>query len=62
MRAFTAACRRFWTGLRSITGDDAWERYLEHVGRRHPGTVPLDRGAFYRAELERRSKEFNRCC
>ncbi len=62
MSAVAAACRRFWTGLRAITGDDAWERYVEHVRRRHPGAAPLDRGAFYRTELERRSRECNRCC
>ena len=62
MRTLAAAWNRFWAGLRSITGDDAYERYLEHCRDRHPGVVPLDRGTFYRAELDRRWKEVNRCC
>jgi uncharacterized short protein YbdD (DUF466 family) len=62
MRSLVSAWLWFWAGLRSITGDDAYERYLEHCRGRHPGVAPLDRGTFYRAELDRRWKEVNRCC
>jgi uncharacterized short protein YbdD (DUF466 family) len=62
MRSLAAALRRIWSGLRSVTGDDAYERYLVHRGQRHPGQPALDRGAFYRAELERRWTRPNRCC
>jgi uncharacterized short protein YbdD (DUF466 family) len=54
--------RRFWTGLRAVTGDDAYERYLAHHHLRHPESVPLDRGAFYASELDRRWKQVSRCC
>ena len=54
--------RRIWSGLRAITGDDAYERYAEHCRLRHPGGTPLDRDAFYRAELDRRWSQVNRCC
>jgi uncharacterized short protein YbdD (DUF466 family) len=54
--------RRWWAGLRSITGDDAYERYLSHRKIEHPGEAALDRSQFYRAELERRWREPNRCC
>ncbi|MGH8203686.1 MAG: CstA-like transporter-associated (seleno)protein [Burkholderiales bacterium] len=54
--------RRFWAALRAITGDDAYERYLEHRRLRHAGEAPLDRRAFYRAELERRWTQPSRCC
>jgi uncharacterized short protein YbdD (DUF466 family) len=48
--------------LRAVTGDDAYERYLAHCRAKHPGTSPLDRAAFYAAELDRRWKQVGRCC
>jgi len=57
-----AALRRLWAGLRAVTGDDAYERYLEHRCLRHPGEGALDRRAFCRAELERRWTQPSRCC
>jgi uncharacterized short protein YbdD (DUF466 family) len=56
------AWRRFWAGLRSITGDDAYDRYVEHCQLRHPDAALLDRGSFYRSELDRRWSKVNRCC
>jgi uncharacterized short protein YbdD (DUF466 family) len=57
-----AAWRRFWSGLRAVTGDDAYERYLAHCRERHPGEPALGPGAFYRAELDRRWTRPGRCC
>jgi uncharacterized short protein YbdD (DUF466 family) len=54
--------RRFWSGLRAVTGDDAYERYLTHRRVQHAGEPALDRSAFYRAELERRWTAPSRCC
>jgi uncharacterized short protein YbdD (DUF466 family) len=54
--------RTGWSALRAVTGDDAYERYLAHCRGRHPGSSPLDRGAFHAAELERRWQQINRCC
>jgi uncharacterized short protein YbdD (DUF466 family) len=62
MNALAAALRRCWEGLRALTGDDAYERYLDHCRERHPGAPPPDRGAFCAAELERRWRQVNRCC
>jgi uncharacterized short protein YbdD (DUF466 family) len=45
-----------------VTGDDAYERYLAHRRERHSGEPPLDRGTFYRRELDRRWTQPNRCC
>lgn len=56
------AWSRFWSGLRAVTGDDAYERYLAHCSDWHPHAAPLDRAAFYVAELDRRWKRVNRCC
>jgi uncharacterized short protein YbdD (DUF466 family) len=51
-----------WAGLRSLAGDDAYDRYLAHRRERHPGEATLDRRAFYLAELDRRWACINRCC
>lgn len=51
-----------WSALRAILGDDAYERYVRHVHRRHPGSQPMTPEAFQRAELERRWSQVNRCC
>ena len=53
---------RFWRWLRAVSGDDAYERYLAHHRGCHPGVVPLDRGAFFRREQERKWAKINRCC
>jgi uncharacterized short protein YbdD (DUF466 family) len=52
-----------WNAVRSISGDDAYERYLEHLKRRHPESKPLSRRSFFRSEQQRRwSGGPNRCC
>ena len=51
-----------WAVLRAITGDDAYDRYLEHHARRHAGSVPLNRRQFAAAEHDRRGQQVNRCC
>jgi len=57
-----ASLRALWRGLRAVTGDDAYERYIEHHGARHPGAPPLSRRAFYEAEQKRQWSRINRCC
>ncbi|BBL72686.1 YbdD/YjiX family protein [Methylogaea oryzae] len=53
-----------WRGLRRVSGDDAYERYLDHWRRCHAGEggEPLSRRAFFRAELERKWNGVRRCC
>ncbi|UZR27365.1 YbdD/YjiX family protein [Methylococcus mesophilus] len=52
-----------WRIIRTVTGDDAYERYLEHWREHHADEgVPLSRKAFYRAELQRRWSSVRRCC
>jgi uncharacterized short protein YbdD (DUF466 family) len=62
MTRLARAWRRCWAGLRTISGDDAYERYLSHRRMAHSGEPALDRSQFYRAELDRRWSEPNRCC
>jgi uncharacterized short protein YbdD (DUF466 family) len=58
------ALRRIWALLREVTGDDAYERYLEHWRARHAanGGGPLDRASFCREELRRKWDGVRRCC
>ncbi len=51
-----------WRGVRTATGEDAYERYLRHHAQAHPGAAPLSRRAFFQAELERKWSGINRCC
>jgi uncharacterized short protein YbdD (DUF466 family) len=46
--------RRTWKVVRTLSGDDAYERYLEHFRERHPDARPVDRSEFYVREQERR--------
>lgn len=62
MSAVGGSLARLWRGLRSVLGDDAYERYLQHCRTRHPEAEPLDRRAFYASELDRRWRQVNRCC
>lgn len=62
MSAFGTIGRRIWSGLRAVSGDDAYERYLEHHRRRHPDAAPLERAEFQVAELDRRWSRAHRCC
>ncbi len=58
------AIRHFWQGLMTLTGDDAYQRYLEHwYGEHdHSGQRPLTRREFYLAEQQRKWNKPNRCC
>ena len=61
--AALSSLARLWRALRSISGDDAYERYLAHQRREHPHDQPLDRRRFYVLEQERRfSGGPTRCC
>ena len=54
--------RSVWDRLRALLGDDAYDRYVAHRHKRHPGEAVLDRRQFYVAELDRRWAQINRCC
>jgi len=49
--------------LRGVTGDDAYDRYLEHHARAHPDRPPLSRKEFFDEQLAMKwSGGVNRCC
>lgn len=56
--------RRCWRFLKELSGEDAYERYLEHWRTEHgqAGEPPLDRKAFYEREQQRKWERPNRCC
>lgn len=58
----TEALRRLWRGIRTVTGDDAYERYLAHWRTHHGADVPLERSAFFREEQRRKWDGVRRCC
>jgi uncharacterized short protein YbdD (DUF466 family) len=62
MNALARVAMQAWTAFRAILGDDAYERYLRHVVRHHPGAAPMTRAEFQRTELDRRWSQVNRCC
>lgn len=62
-----AAVRAFVRGfpcvVRQVVGAPDYERYLEHHGRCHAGTEPLDRRAYYAEFVSRRfGPGPTRCC
>ncbi|MCG3146545.1 MAG: hypothetical protein HONDAALG_04702 [Gammaproteobacteria bacterium] len=59
---FTAAAA-LWRALRTVTGDDAYERYVAHHRLHHGGKgVPMSRAEYFRAEQRRRWDGIRRCC
>jgi hypothetical protein len=52
MKSLTESSRHIWQAIRTISGDDAYERYLLHWNKYHAneGGQPLDCKAFFKAE------------
>jgi uncharacterized short protein YbdD (DUF466 family) len=48
--------------LRGVTGDDAYERYLEHHRRTHPDLAPVPADVFFKAQLEQKWNCVSGCC
>jgi|TARA_B100001964_G_scaffold27061_2_gene27074 uncharacterized short protein YbdD (DUF466 family) len=54
-----------WRGLRRATGDDAYDRYLEHWRVEHTvgsDEEPMDIKTFYRTHQEAQWQDVRRCC
>jgi uncharacterized short protein YbdD (DUF466 family) len=59
----TELLRRCWQTLRTLSGDDAYERYLAHRREHHATeTPPLSRAEYFRAEQQRKWTGVKRCC
>lgn len=58
-----AKVRNLWRALRTATGDDAYECYLEHFRAQHAAAeTPLSRREFSARETERKWNGVRRCC
>jgi len=53
---------RAWRFAREVSGDDAYERYLYHMARSHPGQVPMTRSNYHRFRMEQKWNRISRCC
>jgi uncharacterized short protein YbdD (DUF466 family) len=54
--------RSFWHYLRQVTGDDAYERYIEHRKLAHAGEAPLTRQEFFTKRQNEKWSKVSRCC
>jgi uncharacterized short protein YbdD (DUF466 family) len=55
--------RKAWRALRRATGDDAYERYLDHFRTEHAASgAPLSRREFHAREIDRKWSGVRRCC
>lgn len=54
--------RLIWQGLRQVSGDDAYERYLAHHRLHHGDAIPQDRATWFRHEQRRKWDGVRRCC
>jgi uncharacterized short protein YbdD (DUF466 family) len=59
--AWRALCAA-WDFVRQVSGDDAYERYLEHASREHPDRPPMPRNEYYRFRTEQKWSRITRCC
>jgi len=54
--------KAFWRGVRRLSGDDAYERYLQHLAEHHPGEAPLSKQAFFKRWQDEKWNGVKRCC
>jgi uncharacterized short protein YbdD (DUF466 family) len=54
--------KKLWDFMREVTGDDAYERYLQRHHQTHPDVPPLTEQEFFASEQERKWSGINRCC
>ncbi len=58
----TSGIKRIWKVVRQLSGDDAYERYIEHHKEFHPDEEPLSREDFFKQWQENKWKGVKRCC
>ena len=62
MRRAANILRALWHGLRTATGDDAYQRYCAHQRLHHPREPLMSRRSFCAAATERKWSGVTRCC
>ncbi len=58
------ALRQFWQAIRRLSGDDAYEQYLQHFAQHHAGEgkARLSRQAFFKQWQDKKWSGVKRCC
>jgi uncharacterized short protein YbdD (DUF466 family) len=51
-----------WNLIRSLSTDDAYDKYLVHHAAAHQGEQPLSRRAFYMRQQQEKWTGVSRCC
>jgi uncharacterized short protein YbdD (DUF466 family) len=54
--------RAAWRYVREVSGDDAYERYLEHHAAHHAGEPVLTRKDYFSDRQRRKWTGVSRCC
>lgn len=54
--------RMMWRALRMLSGDDGYERYLEHHAETHANTPALSRSAWFMHQQQQKWSGIKRCC
>jgi uncharacterized short protein YbdD (DUF466 family) len=52
----------FWRMVRRLSGDDAYERYLQHHSECHQAETPLSKKAFFKKWQDEKWDGIRRCC
>lgn len=52
----------FWSVLRSLSTDDAYDKYLAHHISVHADVPPMSRRAFYMRQQQQKWTGVSRCC
>ena len=57
-------CKKIWSAIRTISGDDAYDIYLKHHQscEKHQKKEPMTRQQYYLKKLEEKWSGINRCC
>jgi uncharacterized short protein YbdD (DUF466 family) len=51
-----------WNVIRSLSTDDAYDKYLAHHAETHAGVRPLGRREFYMRQQQEKWTGVSRCC
>ena len=62
MRSLTFFMGTAWRVIRSLSTDDAYDKYLAHHRAAHAGSPPLSRRAFYMRQQQEKWCGVSRCC
>lgn len=56
--------KRGWCTVRRLSGDDAYERYLQHFAEHHQaqGLPPLSKQAYFKQWQDSKWTGIKRCC